>query len=331
MSRLENLDPFVLYLGLAAAVFFTLLTLSLVILAPMFGTVQRRRRLAQIGQYGLTAASDKPQPLMAGGPVTRTALAFTEQVVRSGGWEDRFAAQLDRAGMSWRLHEWVLLRSAVAIGLGLLLAVPLKLLGLPVGIALGWLITALYHRRRARQRLDKFSARLPDALQLVIGSLRSGFSLPQALDAMTKETAEPVSTEFSRALAEARLGMELEEALDRLARRTRNRDLGWAVMAIRVQREVGGNLAEVLATTVATIRERETLRGHVRSLSAEGRISALVLLALPVLAAAFMFILRREYIAPLWTDSRGIALLVVGTGLVALGGLWLSRLVRVEV
>lgn len=330
MTRLENLDPLVLYLGVGGVVFLALLALFLVILAPTLGTMQRRRRLAQIEQYGLTA-NDRHEPTGSGGPVTRTALAVTEQVMRSGGWEDRFAAQLDRAGLSWRPHEWVLLRTAIAIGLGVLLAIPLKLPGLPLGIAVGWLVTALYHRRRARQRLEKFSALLPDALQLVIGSLRSGFSLPQALEAMTKETAEPVSTEFNRAMAQVRLGMDLEEALDRLAKRTRNRDLSWAVMAIRVQREVGGNLAEVLGTTVATIRDRETLRGHVRSLSAEGRISALVLLALPVLGATFMFLVRREYIAPLWTDPRGIVLLVVGIGLVALGGLWLKRVVRVEV
>ncbi|GAA4678376.1 type II secretion system F family protein [Phytohabitans rumicis] len=331
MNGLDDIPPELLYLGVAVVVFIALVTLFLIIFAPLFGGVERRRRLAQIDLYARTARGEAPPPAQAGGALAQGALAVTERVVRRGGWEDRFAAQLDRAGMSWRPQEWVLLRVGIAVGLAVLLAIPLKLVGVALGLIMGWLVTAVYHRRRARRRLEKFASLLPDALRLVIGSLRSGFSLPQALDAMVKEVPEPVATEFSRAMTQVRLGMDLEEALDRLARRVRNRDLAWTVMAIRVQREVGGNLAEVLSTTVATIREREALRGHVRSLSAEGRFSAMVLLALPGIAALVMFAVRRDYISPLWTDPRGVVLLVVCIGLLGLGAFWLSRLVRVEV
>jgi Flp pilus assembly protein TadB len=331
MNAIEDVDPRLLLLVVTVAVFVALVVLFLIILAPLFGGVERRRRLAQIDLYARTAAGDSSLPAPAGGPLTRAALSATDRVVQAGGWEGRFAAQIDRAGMSWRPHEWVLLRVSIAVGVGVLFALALGIVGLVFGLALGWLATALYHRSRARRRLEKFGELLPDALQLVIGSLRSGFSLPQALEAMVREAPELVATEFSKAMAQVRLGMEVEEALDRLAARVRNRDLSWAVIAIRVQREVGGNLAEVLATTVGTIREREDLQRHVRSLSAEGRISAWVLLALPLLAATVMFVLRREYIAPLWTDPRGVVLLLVDIGLLLLGALWLSRLVRVEV
>lgn len=331
MSRLDQVDGWLILLVVVAVVFLALLVLFLVVFAPLLGGVQRRRRLAQIDDYGLNLGADKPQAARTTNPLTRAALALSAAVLSAGGLERRFAIQLDRAGMAWRPAEWVLLRVSVAVGLGVLFALPMGAVGLLLGLALGWMITALYHRRRARLRVEKFAALLPEALQLVIGSLRSGFSLPQALEAMAKEVPDPISTEFNRMLAQVRLGLDLETALDRLARRVANRDLGWAVMAIRVQREVGGNLAEVLATTVSTIRERENLRGHVRSLSAEGRISALVLLSLPLVVGALMFIVRRDYIAPLWTDPRGLMLLLVGTGLVAVGAFWLSRLVRVEV
>jgi len=256
---------------------------------------------------------------------------MTEQLVRSRGWEERFAAQLDRAGMKLRPSEWVLLRLGVAVGLALLFLVLLGGLGFFLGLLLGVLATAAYHRNRARRREDKFASLLPDAIQMVIGSLRSGFSLQQAFEAMVKESTDPLAGEFSRVITESRLGMELEEALDRAARRMNNKDLAWTVIAIRVQREVGGNLAEVLSNTITTIRERELLRGHVRSLSAEGRLSAWILLSLPILLGAFMFIARRDYVAPLVTDPRGMVLLIGGVVLVAIGGFWLSRVVRVEV
>jgi tight adherence protein B len=153
----------------------------------------------------------------------------------------------------------------------------------------------------------------------------------QAIEAMVREVGDPIATEFNRMLAETKLGMDLEEALLRLARRTHNRDLAWAVMAIKVQREVGGNLAEVLESTVAAIREREMLRGHVRSLSAEGRLSAYILVGLPVIAAGIMFLARREYVAVLFTDPRGVLLLLIALVLLAVGAFWASRVVRVEV
>ncbi len=179
--------------------------------------------------------------------------------------------------------------------------------------------------------MQAFATLLPDALQLIIGSLRSGFSLSQAIDAMVRELPDPVASEFGRALGEARLGESLEDALARVAERMRSDDLRWAVVAIRVQQQVGGNLAEVLTTTVNTIRERDALRRHVRALSAEGRLSAWILVALPVLAGVFMFTVRTEYAMVLVTDPLGLLLLLIGVLLVAVGTFWMSRVIKVEV
>jgi Flp pilus assembly protein TadB len=330
MIELGVLDQPVWRYAVAGLVFGALFGVFLVVLLPVFGGGAKRRRLAELQRYRINEQADETAAL-PGGAVTRTALAVTEQVVRSGGWEGHFAGQLDRAGMKLRPHEWVLLRVVVLLGVAGALTLALGLVGLPFGLVFGWLATAAYHRSRARRRADKFAAALPEALQLVIGSLRSGFSLTQAIDGMAREADERVATEFGRALAETRLGMDLAEALDRLARRTENPDLAWTVMAIKVQREVGGNLAEVLGTTVNTIRERELLRGHVRALSAEGRLSAWILVTLPVLMGAFMFVFRPEYVRPLVTDPRGILMLLVGVSLVLVGAIWLTRAVRVEV
>jgi tight adherence protein B len=309
-----------------------LLVVSALVVSPMYGVAQRRKRQAQVEQF--TAAPPKREAGQAAEPsqMAHAALAFSAQVMKSTNTEGRLARQLDRAGMRLRPHEWLLVRGIVALGLGILLGISLNpFWGLVLGGAIGIAITALYHRSRAAKRTNAFNELLPDALLLVIGSLRAGFSLSQAMDAMVRELPDPISTEFGRALGETRLGGDLEDALDRLAARMQNKDLGWAVVAIRVQREVGGNLAEVLSNTVETIRERESLRRHVRALSAEGRLSAWVLLALPVFMTLFMVTFRGAYIRPLYTHPLGITMSVIGLLLILVGGFWLSRLVKVEV
>ena len=319
--------------GLVALVFLALLVLGLVVFSPLLDLSRRRRRLAQVERFSvLPPPRPVPTPGTAGSPVARAALAWSEKVVRSRGAEGRIALQLDRAGMRLRPHEWLLLRALVCLTAVLLLALfvgPLP--AVPLGVVAGWVGTWLYQQRRAEHRREAFATLLPDALQLVIGSLKSGFSLSQAIDAMARELPDPVANEFGRALGEARLGVNLDDALERVAIRMRNSDLAWAVVAIRVQQEVGGNLAEVLTTTVTTIRERNSLRRHVRALSAEGRLSAWILVALPIAAAAFMFVFRREYVRTLYTEPLGLMMLAAGIVLVVLGAAWMSRVVKVEV
>ncbi len=263
--------------------------------------------------------------------MARSALAATAAVVRSRGLDERITLSLEQAGMRMRPHEWVLLQACASVTMGALVSLVLGWPGLLVGAILGWLLAMAYRSIKASRRANLFAEQLPDAIQLVIGAIRSGFSLPQALDAVVRESPEPVAAEFGRALAEHRLGADLSDALEAVVHRTGSDDLNWAVMAIRIHREVGGNLAEVLQTTVDTIRERARLRRHVRSLSAEGRLSAWVLIGLPILLGLFMFTFRRDYLRPLYTEPIGMAMLFVGVGLLVLGIVWMSRTVKVEV
>jgi tight adherence protein B len=201
-----------------------------------------------------------------------------------------------------------------------------------IGAVLGWLAAGFYRRQRQARRRRALAEQLPDALQLVVGSLKSGFSLAQALDAVSRDLPPgPLAATFGRVTAEARIGADLGDALERAAERTGNTDLAWIVMAIRIQRDTGGNLAEVLATTVDTLRERERLRRQVWALSAEGRLSAYILIALPILMGLWLFLTRRDYLAPLWTTSTGLVMLFGAAGLLVVGSIWMSRWVKVEV
>jgi tight adherence protein B len=200
-----------------------------------------------------------------------------------------------------------------------------------VGLLIGLAGPFLYLVIKESRRTSAFLAQLPDTLQLLAGSLSAGYSLPQAVDAVVQEGNQPIAGEFNRALVESRLGVNVEDALDGIAGRMKSEDFGWVVMAIRIQREVGGNLAEVLKTVAGTLRERERLRRQVQVLSAEGRLSAWILGGLPPVFALYLVLVRRSYIEILYTDPIGIFMLVVMLVQMVVGAFWLSKVVKVEV
>ncbi len=308
-----------------------LLAVGFLLLPPVGRRGHVQRRLQDLDRFTGRAA-----PASAGveeaGNVLRAALAVSERAVARPGRRERIELALDRAGLHLRASEWQLIQAGAAAAAAVLLALLLPWwCGLPAGMLLGWFGAAAYLRWRAGRRTRTFAEQLPDALQLVVGSLRAGFSLPQSIDALVREGSEPVAGELGRALAETRLGGGLEDALDRVGRRNASQDITWLVMAIRIQREVGGNLSEVLETAVATMRERARLGRHVRALSAEGRLSALILLAMPIVLGGWMFAFRRDYLEPLYTQPLGILMLATSVLMIGVGGLWLRKIVEVRV
>ena len=321
--------PLLLATGaLAGGVFL----LVLLVVLPLVRRSPVQRRLGELDRFSMGRRASVSLPDRTTAQMLKAALAVSERAVGRPGRRERIELALDRAGSQLRAAEWQLIRAGVgaATAVAAMVALPWWA-GLPLGLLAGWLATGQYLRMRATRRTRAFADQLPDALQLIIGSLRSGFSLPQSIDAVVREGTDPVAGELGRALAETRLGGDLEDALDRLGERNANQDVGWLVMAIRIQREVGGNLSEALETAVATIRERGRLFRHVRALSAEGRLSALVLLGMPIVLGGWMLVFRREYLRPLYTEPLGLAMLIGAVVLVCIGGLWLRKLVRVEV
>lgn len=316
---------------LAGLTFVVVLMLLLVLFSPGGGDARGRRVLDQIARYG-EHRSAQPEKA-ADNPFARTAVTLTERVLRSRGWEEKLTERLDLASIRLKPGEWTLLRvcACVVVAALLILMGVGVVVGVALGVVLGWAGAWAVVSFRISRRRAAFAEQLPDVLQLVGGSLQSGFSLAQSLDAVVREDTQPAAGEFSRALAETRIGAVLEDALDRVAVRMASDDLHWVVMAIRIQREVGGNLAEILLTTVTTMRERAQSRRQVRALSAEGRLSAYILLALPVAIGGFFYITNPEYMEPLHTTAIGIAMLVGSAISMAVGSFWMSRLVKVEV
>ncbi len=295
--------------------------------------IERYLRGAGSGPGGATSSMGSGSPS-----------AFSEGLVRIGDkvMENRDSTPktmrlIERADIPIRPGEWWVLRLiAVFLGASLMFFFfrggfwfTLSFVGL--GTLVGYLLPSVILRYLARRRSKKFEAQLPDILMLLASSLSTGFSLSQALDAVAKDAPEPLAKEFSRALAETRIGADISEALERLSDRMESTNMRWTAMAIRIQREVGGNLAETLRTTAGTLREREGLQRHVRALSAEGRLSAYILIAMPIGIFFYLLKINHDYVAMLWTRPMGVGMLVAGIVFMGIGIAWLNAVVKVEV
>jgi tight adherence protein B len=184
---------------------------------------------------------------------------------------------------------------------------------------------------KASKRLKKFETQLPDTLQLLASSLRAGYSVLQALDAVSKECPEPMSDELKRVLSEAQLGRDINLAMLDIAERMGSRDFEWAALAINIQREVGGNLAELLETVAETMVERERLRREVSALTAEGRVSAGVLAILPPILGVVLYVVNPDYTNQLFQDPLGRVFLGLGVVMLVIGFIWMKKTVSIKV
>ena len=261
----------------------------------------------------------------------RKAFERTAELAGGGGALARLDVRLDQADLKVSALEAVLFTvgGVVVMGfLGLVAGGPLVALSflLVFGLAPFALLSQLATRRR-----KAFTQQLPDTLQLLASSLRAGYSLTQGLDAVAQEVEDPTGRELRRVVLETRLGRDLENALEDLAARMQSKDFDWVVMAIRIQREVGGNLAELLTNVAETMISRERLRREVSALTAEGRLSAMIVGALPFLIGMAVAVLNPGYINILFTHSRGRIMLLGSTILMLVGFVWMKKTIEIDV
>ena len=237
------------------------------------------------------------------------------------------SANLAQADIKLRPAEYLAARvltmfggAAVAFILsGALLAV--------VGGLVGFFIPPIYVNQAKKRRLKSFDNQLGDMLNLMVNGLRAGFSTLQAMEAVSHEMPAPISDEFRRVVQEMQLGIPMEEALEHLMRRIKSDDLDLVVTAMNVQREVGGNLAEILDVISFTIRERVRIKGEISALTAQGRATAWVISALPIALVGLLFLVNRPYIMQFFnpeTRSCGIPMVVLA-GLMIVSGFFITQ------
>jgi tight adherence protein B len=259
------------------------------------------------------------------------AVDLTGKLAQERGLLEKVEHRLDEANLPLRAAEAIFFYVAAVI---ILTVLALIVKGLFVGVAVLAIAAAVPWAAlnyAVSSRRKKFTSQLPDMLQLLAGTLRAGYSLLQGVEASSEEVEDPMGHELRRVLAEARLGRPLEEALEDCAQRMGSDDFSWAVMAIGIQREVGGNLAELLMTVSQTMIARERLRRDVKALTAEGRISAIVLGILPVGLGVVMYMINPKYMGVLFHDPIGQIMLVGAVVVACFGFWWMKKTIEIEV
>jgi tight adherence protein B len=253
-----------------------------------------------------------------------------EKATLNRHFSNTLATRLLRADWKWRPAEFMVMQgvaAGVGLGLGLVSSSGLWWLFTP----LGWMVPHVLLARAEKKRLKLFEQQLPDALSIIANALRSGYSFLQAMDVVSREMPEPIAREFNLVLRETRVNIPIDEALTGLVGRVKSPDLDLVITAVLIQRQVGGNLSEVLDKIGGTIKERIRLQGEIRTLTTQGRMSGWIVSLLPMALAVVFHLVSPGYLNPLWQNPVGWILLFAGVVMQGIGVLMIKNMVNLEV
>ncbi len=312
------------------------LTSVLIIVAGLVASMRGGEAVVQerLGRYAETGydygrAVEKPAQ-----EDRRSALTEgLNRALQGRSFADNLATQLARADLKLTVAEFLALQVIAVIG-GVAGAFILfgggVLLPAAAGV-FGFFGPRTYVRMRQRRRLNQFNDQLGDAINQMSNGLRAGYSVMQAMDSVAKELPPPICHEFLRVVQEMQLGLSMEQALGNMLRRIDSEDLDLMITAVNLNREVGGNLADILDVISYTIRERVRIKGEIRTLTAQGRASAYVITALPVGLTLLLLVMNRSYIMKLFTETCGWIMVGVGVLLISSGAFALRKITDIEV
>jgi tight adherence protein B len=273
------------------------------------------------------------------------ALASLNKVVEGRDFGANLAREIARADLRLKPSEFLMIWAASIIGVPLLMlgfSVVLPALSNPiillVGGLVGFVLPRMWLNRRKNGRLGAFNKALPDTITLIANALRAGSSFLQAIELVVRESRPPISTEFGRVIREVNLGLPFDQALENMVRRVRSDDLELMATAISIQHQVGGNLAEILDSIAYTIRERVRIKGEIRTLTAQQRLSGYVVGFLPIGLAGFLFVAAPGFMDPMFQNPpdilglpAGVIILILGGVMMFIGFMLIRRIVDIEV
>ncbi|OGO57144.1 MAG: hypothetical protein A2V85_03200 [Chloroflexi bacterium RBG_16_72_14] len=303
---------------------------------------------ARLERYA-SGRQDKPavagQGSLAEALQSSQALTALNKVVEQRDFGANLAREIARADLRLKVSEYLVIWAGCTVGVPILMVVlsvampglrnPIVLL---VGAFIGFMLPRFWLGRRKSSRLGAFDKQLPDTITLIANALRAGSSFLQAIEMVVRESRPPISTEFGRVIREVNLGLAFDIALENMVRRVRSDDLELMATAISIQHTVGGNLAEILDSIAFTIRERVRIKGEIRTLTAQQRLSGYVVGFLPIALAGFLFIAAPGFMQPMFDDRvsviglpAGIIILAVGGFAMFIGFMLIRRIVDIEV
>ena len=319
-----------------AAIAFTVVFIALVALFRYL-TQGRQAMRARIERYvelvppatAQTAATAAPAHELAG---WRALIRRAGKYFEWSDWSRTVEHKLVQAGLPLKGSEFAAICCGTPV-LGAILGYVLSGGKVSVGVAgvmLGYLLPRIFLSLKIKQRAKAFNLQLADALILVANSLRTGYSFLQAVELVSREMAPPISAEFAKMLKEMNLGVTTEDAMNNLAKRIDSDDLDLVVTSVLIQRQVGGNLAEVLDNIAGTIRERLKVKGEIKTLTAQGRMSGLIIGFLPFALALAIYLLNPGYLLTLFTHPVGKMLLMMSFAGMVVGFFWIRKIVNIE-
>jgi tight adherence protein B len=305
--------------------------LVLLVLVGLIVVITRERSLVD-ERLGRFLEDDKQAPEGEAGGTALTDWVNRRVSKSSGG--DRVARELARADLKFKVAEYyaLIFMAAVLLGVGAYFLQPNPVSAI-IGAVIGFFLPRFYVKRQQGVRLNKFSDQLGDMLNLMVNGLRAGYSTMQAMEAVSRELPSPIADEFRRVVQEMQIGIPMERALENLLRRIPSEDLDFVVTAINVQREVGGNLSEILDSISFTIRERVRIKGEIRTMTAQVRTSATILSMIPLFLTIALWFIAPDYIGYFFARGPACGWAAVGTivGMIASGYFVMMKIADIEV
>ncbi len=329
---MDNLSPDVIIIGVAGLVAIIILIAGALSMRAESKSVIEER----LGRYtdfesfveipDQEAESDRNEP----SALTRTL----DNILTQRSFGQKWKLSLAKADLKLTVAEYAALHVITTIG-GFLIGTFVLFQGSVVlgvvSAAVGFFAPRIYVNRRQNKRLNTFEQQLPDTIGLWVNSLRSGYSVLQAMEAIANEAPDPTASEFRRVVQEVQIGISMEDALQHMLERMESDDLDLIVTAVNIQREVGGNLAEILDVIGHTIRERIKLKGEVRVLTSQGRYTGYLISGLPIALALFLMVVNRNYMSGLFENRTcGWPMLGIGLGLIGIGTAAIQRIVDID-
>lgn len=258
-----------------------------------------------------------------------------DELMSNRQFAQKWRQQLARADIKITPFEYAVVHVITTVGfaaLGYFVLFGQQLVMGVVAAFVGFFAPRLYVARATQMRLTSFENQLPDTLSLWVNALRSGYSVLQSMEAISRDAPEPTSTEFKRVVQEVQLGIDMEDALEHLLQRMESEDLDLVITAVNIQREVGGNLAEILDVIGHTIRERIKLKGEIRVLTAQGRITGYLISGLPIVLALFLYGINPNYMGNLFENRMcGWPMLGIGLAMIGIGSAVIQKIVDIEI
>lgn len=257
--------------------------------------------------------------------------AAVDRAVAGRSFAQNLSTQLARANLKWTVGEFIVMTIIFSVSAGLLFVALKRIVLVPVGAIGGFFLPRIYLSSRKTKRLKDFNDQLGDSLNLMVNSLRAGYSTMQAMEVISNEMPIPISEELGRVVLELQLGVPFDDAMANLLRRMPSPDMDLVITAMSVQREVGGNLAEVLDSISFTIRERVRIKGEIKTMTSQGRITGYVITAIPFVLVAIIYMITPDFMGGMFTDPCGWIMMGISLVMIGFGYFVINKIVSIEV